>query len=88
MMPREFDSVVFDLGGVLIDWDPRHLYLKLFPGDERAMEDFLATICTPEWNLQQDRGRPFAEGIALLVAEHPERTPLIRAYRERWIDSV
>ena len=53
--------VVFDLGGVLLDWDPRHLYRKLFPGDEAAMEAFLADVCTPEWNVRQDAGRPFAE---------------------------
>jgi 2-haloacid dehalogenase len=51
------DTVVFDLGGVLIDWDPRHLYRKLFAGDEVAMEHFLATICTHEWNRGQDAGR-------------------------------
>src|ERR671938_361756 len=51
------DTVVFDLGGVLIDWDPRHLYRKLFAGDEAAMEDFLAAVCTHEWNRCQDAGR-------------------------------
>ena len=42
-------AIVFDLGGVLMDWDPRHLYRKLFGGDEAAMEEFLATVCTAEW---------------------------------------
>ena len=46
-MPAGRNVVIFDLGGVLIDWDPRHLYRKLFRGDEAAMEDFLATVCTP-----------------------------------------
>jgi 2-haloacid dehalogenase len=64
--------VVFDLGGVLIDWDPRHLYRKLFAGDEAAMEQFLATVCTHEWNRCQDAGRSFAEGARLLKAEHPD----------------
>jgi len=82
------DAVVFDLGGGLIDWNPRHLFRKLFPGDPHAMEHFLATVCTPEWNLQQDLGRPFAEGIALLESQHPERAPLIEAYRERWIEML
>ena len=49
--------VVFDLGGVLIDWDPRHLYRKLFRGDEPAMEHFLSTVCTHDWNRAQDAGR-------------------------------
>ncbi|MGA7263349.1 MAG: hypothetical protein WBX30_20990 [Stellaceae bacterium] len=54
------DTVVFDLGGVLIDWDPRHLSRKLFAGNEAAMEHFLATVCTHEWNRGQDAGRTFA----------------------------
>jgi 2-haloacid dehalogenase len=81
-------AVVFDLGGVLIDWDPRHLYRRLFDGDDAAMETFLATVCTPEWNLEQDAGRPWAEAIATLVAEHPEQRDLITAYWERWPETL
>ncbi|HEY6706305.1 MAG TPA: HAD family phosphatase [Actinomycetota bacterium] len=76
-------AVVFDLGGVLIDWDPRYLYRKLLDG-EAAMEEFLATVCTPEWNAEQDRGRPFAEGVAELVERHPVHAAAITAYHERW----
>jgi 2-haloacid dehalogenase len=76
--------VVFDLGGVLIDWNPRHLYRKLFAGDEAAMEDFLATVCTHEWNRCQDAGRSFAEGARLLKAQHPEKAYLIDAYGARF----
>jgi 2-haloacid dehalogenase len=76
-------AVVFDLGGVLIDWDPRYLYRKLL-ADEAAVEEFLATVCTPEWNAEQDRGRPFAEGVAELVERHPAHAAAIAAYRERW----
>ena len=76
-------AVVFDLGGVLIDWDPRYLYRKLL-ADEAAVEEFLATVCTPEWNAEQDRGRPFAEGIAELVERHPVHAAAITAYHERW----
>jgi 2-haloacid dehalogenase len=76
--------VVFDLGGVLIDWDPRHLYRKLFAGDEAAMEQFLATVCTHEWNRRQDAGRSFAEGARLLKAEHPDKAELIDAYHARF----
>lgn len=78
------DIVVFDLGGVLIDWDPRHLYRKLFAGDEAAMEHFLATVCTHEWNRRQDAGRSFAEGARLLKAEHPDKGELIDAYGARF----
>ena len=77
-------AVVFDIGGVLIDWDPRHLYRKVFAGDEGAMEAFLATVCTPEWNARQDAGRPWAEAIASRVREfHAERDHIV-AFHERW----
>lgn len=75
--------VVFDLGGVLIDWDPRHLYRKLID-DEARMEWFLAEVCHPDWNLEQDRGRTFAEAIAEAAARHPGERPLIEAYHQRW----
>jgi 2-haloacid dehalogenase len=77
-------TVVFDLGGVLIDWNPRHLYRKLFAGDEAAMERFLATVCTHEWNRCQDAGRRFAEGARLLKDEHPDKVELIDAYGARF----
>ncbi|MEZ5933743.1 MAG: HAD family phosphatase [Alphaproteobacteria bacterium] len=75
--------VIFDLGAVLIDWNPRHLYRKLFE-DEAAMEAFLRDVCTPAWNAEQDRGRTWREAVELLVAEHPQHRDLIQAYRERW----
>jgi 2-haloacid dehalogenase len=77
------DAVVFDLGGVLIDWDPRRLYRKLL-ADEAAVEEFLATVTTPEWNAEQDRGRPFAEGVAELVERYPAHAEAIAAYHDRW----
>ncbi|HJX48986.1 MAG TPA: HAD family phosphatase [Gaiellaceae bacterium] len=76
-------TVVFDLGGVLIKWDPRHLYRKLFDAPDE-MESFLAEVTTADWNAQQDAGRPWAEAIATLVAEHPERRELIEAFHLRW----
>jgi len=78
------EIVVFDLGGVLIQWDPRHLYRKLFAGDDAAMEHFLATVCTHEWNRGQDAGRTFAEGARLLKADHPDKADLIDAYFARF----
>jgi 2-haloacid dehalogenase len=78
------DTVVFDLGGVLVDWNPRYLYRKLFAEDEAGMERFLAEVCNGHWNEQQDAGRPFAEAVALLVARHPELRELIEAYDHRW----
>jgi 2-haloacid dehalogenase len=80
--------VVFDLGAVLIDWNPRYLYRDLFDGDERAMERFLAAVCTPTWNEQMDAGRPFAEATEELAALHPDQADLIRAYGSRWHDML
>ena len=82
------EAVVFDLGGVLFDWNPRHLYRKVFGGDEAAMERFLGTVCTSAWNLELDRGRSFEEAIAELQAEHPGEAERIAAYRERWIEMI
>jgi 2-haloacid dehalogenase len=77
------DTVIFDLGGVLIDWNPRYLYRQLFD-DEPAMERFLAEVCHSQWNEQQDAGRPWDEAIRLLSAEFPEHAARIAAYRTRW----
>jgi 2-haloacid dehalogenase len=81
-------AVVFDLGGVLIDWNPRYLYRKLFDGDDAAMERFLAEVTTPEWNGQQDAGRTWADAVASLTQEHPEDAELIAAYAERWPETL
>lgn len=78
-----FDTVVFDLGGVLIDWNPRYLYRRLFD-DEATMERFLAEVCTPQWNERQDAGRPWHEAVATLSAQFPQHATLIDAYRARW----
>jgi 2-haloacid dehalogenase len=78
------DTVVFDLGNVLIPWDPRFLYRKIFAGDEARIERFLREICTTEWNETHDAGRAFADGVAELVGRHPEHADAIRAYAERW----
>lgn len=81
---NSIQAVVFDLGGVLIDWNPRHLYRKMFNGDEEAMERFLSEICTSEWNARQDAGRSFAEATEELIARHPDQAGLIRAFFDRW----
>ena len=80
-------AVVFDLGGVLIDWNPRYLYRKLFD-DEAAMEAFLADVVSPEWNGQQDSGRTWAEAVEVLSREHPEQRDLIAAYWHRWQETL
>jgi 2-haloacid dehalogenase len=88
MAPGRPAAVVFDLGGVLIDWNPRYLYRTLFDGDEAAMEHFLTHVCSPEWNHRQDAGRSFADGCAELVRDFPEARPLIEAWRERFDETL
>ena len=79
---------IFDLGGVLLQWNPRHLYRKLFNGDDAAMEDFLANVCTTEWNERQDAGRTFAEGTRELLPRHPDKVELIEAWRKRFGEMI
>ncbi|MGQ0675273.1 MAG: HAD family hydrolase, partial [Rhodospirillales bacterium] len=86
--PNGRSVVVFDLGGVLLDWNPRHLYRKLFMGDEAAMERFLATVCTQDWNERQDAGRGFAEAEEELIRDHPGKAELIRAWRARFPEMI
>ena len=80
-------TVVFDLGNVLVRWDPKLLYARLLP-DPAVRDRFLAEICTDAWNREQDRGRSFAEAIAERVALHPDWEAEIRAWDERWWDMV
>jgi len=80
-------AVVFDLGGVLIDWNPRHLYRKLVADDD-FIEWFLAEVCSPEWNAAQDAGRSWAEAVAEATARHPEHADLIAAYAARWPEMI
>ena len=76
-------AVVFDLGGVLVDWNPEYVYRALIPdADERRY--FLTHVCNSTWNVQQDAGRSLAEGTALLVRQFPEHTSLIEAFYSRW----
>jgi 2-haloacid dehalogenase len=81
-------AIIFDVGGVLLDWNPRHLYRKFFNGDHEGMERFLREIDFNNWNLHQDAGRPFSEAVALLSAEHPQWAELIQAYHSRWEESI
>lgn len=76
-------TVVFDLGGVLIDWNPRHLYRKIFSSEEE-MERFLSEVCTPEWNVQQDGGKLFVTATEELTAKFPEHAANIALYYGRW----
>lgn len=76
-------TIIFDLGAVLIDWNPRYMYRTIF-SDETEMEKFLTEITTSDWNEEQDAGRPLHEGTETLVRQFPEHAELIRAFYGRW----
>ena len=80
-------TVVFDLGGVLIDWDPRHLYRRLFD-DPDEMEAFLEEVELAEWNSRQDAGGSWIDAIEQLATTHPERRELIEAFHRRWPETL
>lgn len=81
-------AIIFDLGAVLIDWDRRHLYDKVFNGRIAERDYFLDHVCTLEWNASMDAGRPFAEAVAAKIAEFPDYKPYITAYQTRWEEMV
>jgi len=85
----KIDTVVFDLGGVLIDWNPRYLYRKIFKTEEE-IEWFIANICTYEWNDHQDAGRSFAEATDELLKKfpQPEHEEPIRAWYGRFPETI
>ncbi len=78
------DTLLFDLGGVLIDWNPRYLYCKLFGGDEAAMERFLTDVCATSWNHEMDAGKPFAQAVAERQREFPQHARLIALWDQGW----
>ncbi len=84
---QAIEAVVFDIGGVLLDWDPRYVYRELFD-DEDEMERFLAEVCTLEWHAAHDLGVPFAESCAALAQRHPEHAELIWAWGRRSEDMI
>lgn len=77
------NTIIFDLGAVLIDWNPHYMYRTIF-SDEEEMKNFLATVTTSDWNEEQDAGRPLAEGTEILVKQFPEHEASIRAFYGRW----
>ena len=85
--PERPAAVVYDIGNVLLDWDPRHLYRKIF-ADPAEMEWFLGNVCTGDWNIAQDKGRAWADAEAEAIARHPAYAGQIRAFRARWQEMV
>ncbi|SCB09820.1 HAD family hydrolase [Rhizobium lusitanum] len=86
-MTTEIRHIVFDIGKVLLHYDPTLPYSRVIP-DDAEREWFLANVCTHEWNIEQDRGRTWEEAEELLIAEHPERAEQIRAFRKHWNEMV
>jgi len=83
----KINTIIFDLGGVLINWDPKRLYRKIFDSEEKV-NWFLDNICTMDWNEQQDAGRPITEANKILIAKHPAYKEEIEAYYGRWIEML
>lgn len=86
-MTASSPNVVFDVGNVLIRWDPTVLYRDLIP-DEEKRHWFMRNVCTAAWNIEQDRGRSWEEAVAILVRDHPEWEREVKAYDERWHETV
>ena len=84
----QIKAIIFDFGNVLLEWNPRYVYQRYFPNDPEAMERFLQEVNFMEWNLHQDKGRPFTEGVAVLSRDFPQYAHLIQAYHDNWIDSL
>jgi 2-haloacid dehalogenase len=84
---NKYKNVIFDLGGVLINWDPRYLYKDVF-NDDTKMEHFLTHICNSEWNERFDLGYPMATAVKELCAKHPEHSQFIKLYGERWQETL
>ena len=82
-MTSSFDTLIFDLGGLLIDYNPRYLYRKIFATEEE-IDHFLSTVCTHDWNVEQDGGRPLATATRLLIDQYPELESEISAFYDRW----
>lgn len=85
-------AVIFDVGMVLYDWNPRYLYAKVFAersiGDDRALDAFLDTVVTRAWHFQHDAGRPLAETSAELIAQYPEHAELIAMWGPRFLETM
>lgn len=87
MKKNTIDTVIFDLGGVLIDWNPRYLYRKIFKTEDE-IDWFLGNVCTSDWNDKQDGGRSFREATDELLGQHPQFAEPINAWYDRWQETI
>mgnify|MGYP002629937662 CR=1 FL=1 len=83
-MKHQIDTIIFDLGGVLVDWKPEYVYRKVFNNDEEKVQWFLRTVCTPEWNIEQDGGRTIEEAETIKIAEFPQYENWILLFYKEW----
>ena len=86
-MNKSIDAIIFDLGNVLIDWNPRYVYRQIFKSEEEV-DWFLENVTTLEWNENQDAGYPLHKATEDLINQHPEWEPEIRAYYGRWLEML
>ncbi|WP_242204590.1 HAD family hydrolase [Aestuariivivens insulae] len=84
----KIDTIIFDLGGVLIDWNPEYVFLDVFNNDREKMQWFFDNICTSDWNENQDAGYPMAKATQERIALFPEYEPEIRMFYGRWVDML
>jgi 2-haloacid dehalogenase len=87
-MPSSIKAIIFDFGGVLINWDPHKLFNKYFANDKKEIDNFLTEINFSTWNLSQDAGYPFAKAVVELSARFPQYAHLIHAYNDEWEESI
>ena len=87
-MTATIKAILFDFGNVLLEWNPRYVYRRYFPNNDAAMEQFLSEVSFMDWNAQQDKGRSFAEGVAVLSKQFPHYSDLIQAYQTNWKESI
>ena len=83
-MKYTIDTIIFDLGGVLVDWKPEYVYRKVFNKDEEKVRWFLNTVCTSDWNMEQDAGRTIEEAVNIKIAEFPQYATWIRLFYSEW----
>jgi 2-haloacid dehalogenase len=88
MLTTPIHAIIFDFGGVLVNWDPHRVFYKYFANDTKAIDNFLAEINFSAWNLSQDKGYPFAQAVIDLSAQFPQYAHLIRAYDIEWEESI